>query len=345
MTERAPERGLGDYLSQQWQTPVAITAVRRMTGGAARTTWRCTATGAFGTRGLVFRLNGGNGADLSLSSDHTEFAVMKAAFDAGVPVAEPLFFEEDPRWLGTGFAILAEVPECETALTPFSAVERETLADDLWSILGRLARLDPDAMALDDVLEPATAATCARLQLGHWAAIFRAACVHPDPIGEAAIRWMEKAMPPPAQHLTLVHGDYRVGNVLFSRGGRVASVLDWEMAHRGDPLEDLAWSLDPRQAVDAPDLAGGLAPYRRAIELWEAASGLRVDPAALRWWQVFAAFKALAIWTKAAQVYATQSPKRPVLPRLGWVLAERQQRVLADYLSLHSSHRLFEYRP
>lgn len=345
MTERLLAAGLETYLGERWRAPVAVSAVRRMTGGAARTTWRCTATSDGPARGLVFRLNGSNGADLALSNDRTEFAVMKAAFDAGIPVAEPLFFEDDPRWLGAGFAVLAEVPDCETALAPFSTAQRETLADDLWSILGRIACLDPDAMDLDDVLEPATAETCARLQLDHWTAIFRASCVHPDPVGEAAIRWMAAAMPPAAHHLTLVHGDYRVGNLLFGRDGRVASVLDWEMAHRGDPLEDLAWSLDPRQAVDEPDLAGGLAPYRHAIALWEAASGMTVDPAALRWWQVFAAFKALSIWTKAAGIYAWQSPKRPVLARMGWVLAERQQRVLADYLSPHSPHRLFEYWP
>ena len=345
MTERSLVERLGDYLGDRWGTTVEVSAVRRMTGGVARTTWRCTASGEFGDRGLVFRTSGGDGAELSLSDDRLEFEVMRAAFGAGVPVAEPLFFEEDARWLGTGFVILEEVPDCETTSAGFTAAQRGTLAEDTWSILGRIARLDPDAMDLDGVLDPATAATCARAQLDHWTAIFRASCVHPDPIGEAAIRWMDATMPPPAHHLTLVHGDYRVGNLLFGRDGRVASVLDWEMAHRGDPLEDLAWSLDPRQAVDDPALAGGLAPPARAIALWEAASGMTVDPVALRWWQVFAAFKALAIWTRGARVYADQAPKRPALARIGWVLTERQQRVLADYLSPHSPHRLFEYRP
>lgn len=337
--------GLERFLEREWGAPVAISDLRRMTGGVARTTWRCTSTTRGCQRGLVFRLNGAGDASLNLSADRTEFMVMKAAFDAGIPAAEPLFLVDDPEWLGAGFAVLAEVPDCETALTSFSPAERETLADDLWSILGRMARLDPDEMDLDEVLEPATPATCARIQLNHWAAVFREGGIHPDPVGEAAIRWMEANMPPPAQQLTLVHGDYRVGNVLFDRFGRVAAVLDWEMAHRGDPLEDLAWSLDPRQAVDDCELAGGLAPYERAIALWKAASGLDVDPAALRWWQVFVALKALAIWTKSAGIYDGHTPKRPVLARLGWVLTERQQRVLADYLSPHSPRRLFEYQP
>ena len=195
------------------------------------------------------------------------------------------------------------------------------------------------------MLEPATPEDCARRQLNHWMGVFRSPCVHPDPVGEAAIRWMEASMPSRAQRLCLVHGYYRVGNLLFDTDGRVTAVLDWEMAHWGDPLEDLAWSLDTRQSVDQPEFAGGLAPYGSAIAAWQEASGLEIDPQALRWWQVFAAFKALAIWTKCASVYDTRAPKRPVLARISWVLTERQQRILADYLSPHSAQRLFEFRP
>lgn len=337
---------LASFLSERWGADVAISDMKKMVGGAARTTWRCTATkpGA-GEERLVFRTHGAGDGALHLSSEETEFNVMKAAYGAGIPAPEPFFFEEDERWLGEGFTILAEVPDCEVAIGSFDAAQRVTMADDLWSILGDIAKLDVDALGLDDVLERTTCEDTARHELNAWAAVFREHAVHPDPVGEAAIRWMERNLPPPAQKLALVHGDYRVGNVLFGRSGRVEAVLDWEMAHLGDPLEDLAWSLDPRQDVDRAELAGGLAPYERAVALWKDASGLEVDPAALRWWQVFAAFKGLAIWTKAAGIFATQSPKRPALARMGWVLSERQQRVLADYLSPHSPGRLFEYRP
>lgn len=336
--------GLERFLGERWGTSVVISDVRRMIGGAARTTWRCTAEVSGCRRGLVFRLAEGNDADLHLSGEHLEFKVMKAAFTAGLPVAEPLFLENDAQWLGGGFAILAEVPDCATDPGILPPPARAALAHDLWFILGRLTCLDPAMLDLDTVLEPAAPSNCARLQLDYWTAVFRESCVHPDPVGEAAIRWMAAAMPAPAQRLCLVHGDYRVGNLLFDGDGRVTAVLDWEMAHWGDPLEDLAWSLDPRQSVDLPDLAGGLAPYDVAIAAWQEASGLAIDPAALRWWQVFAAFKALAIWTKCASIYDTRTPKRPVLARIGWVLTERQQRVLADYLSPHSPRRLFEYR-
>ena len=55
------------------------------------------------------------------------------------------------------------------------------------------------------------------------------------------------------------------------------------MAHWGDPFEDLAWSLDPRQSVDQPEFAGGLAPNGGAIVAWQEASGLEINPQALRW--------------------------------------------------------------
>ena len=345
MTDHPLAHGLERYLSQRWSATVAVSDIRRMTGGAARTTWRCTASAGNRRQGLVFRLSGEEAAALHLSGDMTEYAVVKAAFDAGIPVPEPLFIEEDPQWLGTGFVIMAEIPDCSTTLTGYSPAQRETLAHDLWSILGRIAALDLDGLGIGALLEPVTPERCARVQLDHWAAIFRDSLVHPDPVGEAAIRWMEANMPPPAQRLALVHGDYRVGNLLLARNGRVRAVLDWEMTHCGDPLEDLAWSLDPRHAVDEPELAGGLIPYLNAIEIWKETSGFEVDSGAFRWWQVLVAFKALAIWTKSAGIYDALTPKRPVLARLGSVLAERQRRVLADYLSPHSARRLFEYKP
>ena len=113
------------------------------------------------------------------------------------------------------------------------------------------------------------------------------------------------------------------------------------MAHLGDPLEDLAWSLDPRQNVDRGGLAGDLLTHADAITCWERASGLQVDPASFRWWQVFAAFKALAIWLLSARTFHQAKDKRPVHARIGWLLVERQQRVLLDYLSPHSLQRLY----
>jgi aminoglycoside phosphotransferase (APT) family kinase protein len=86
-------------------------------------------------------------------------------------------------------------------------------------------------------------------------------------------------------------------------------------------------------------------PHRDAIKIWQAASGLDIDPDAFRWWQVFSAFKALAIWTLSAQKFHVDLEKRPVLARIGWLLVDRQQRILLDYISPFSKRRGFEYVP
>ena len=145
-----------------------------------------------------------------------------------------------------------------------------------------------------------------------------------------------RELPPPGARLALVHGDYRTGNFLYAPDCTIRGVLDWEMAHIGDPLEDLAWSLDPLWAWPERHLAGGLLPRETAIRHWESSSGMRVDRDAFRWWQVFASLKGLAIWisstedfmngeTLASRPFQSTSPQRKQVnpaPRFGhfiWV--------------------------
>ena len=119
-------------------------------------------------------------------------------------------------------------------------------------MLGQIAALDPAARGVTDVMPATTPETCASEQLEYWAKVIVDDELHPNPVAHAAIRWLRRNSPPPAQKLSLVHGDYRMGNFLYSPGGDLIAVLDWEMAHVGDPLEDLAWSMDPAMGVQVP---------------------------------------------------------------------------------------------
>jgi len=139
-----------------------------------------------------------------------------------------------------------------------------------------------------------------------------------------------------------VHGDYRSGNFLYDPSGTIRGVLDWEMAHIGDPLEDLAWSLDPLWGWPERHLAGGLLPRRRALQIWQEASGLQIDADAFRWWQVFASIKGLAIWISSTEDFANGSTKEPILAMAGWVMTDRQNRILVDRLAPESEHRYTE---
>ena len=108
------------------------------------------------------------------------------------------------------------------------------------------------------------------------------------------------------------------------------------MAHIGDPLEDLAWSLDPLWGWPDKTLAGGLLPRAEAMALWEKASGFRIDR------QAFASLKGLAIWISSSEDFANGSTKEPILAIAGWMMTDRQNRILVDRLRPDSEHALTE---
>lgn len=335
------EEGLSAYLTQRWNSPSRVSGMTLVPGGAARATWRCSLASADVARGVILRVD--SGTQLLPTEERTEYLAVAAAHRAGLPVPEPLFFEQDEQWLGRPFSVTAEVPNCQSIPEQIPEQHRAMLGRQLWSILGRMTRLSPSELGVDAFLAPTKRETCAGEQMVYWWDILKANEIHPNPIAHAGFRWLEQNLPPPAQKLCLVHGDYRTGNYLYSSEGEIRAILDWEMVHIGDPLEDLAWSLDLRQNIDKPQLAGGLIPHRDAIRLWQEASGLDVDPPAFRWWQVFSAFKALAIWTLSARKFHAGEEKRPVLARIGWLLIDRQQRILLDYISPHSTRRYYEF--
>lgn len=329
--------GLEGFLSAEWRPDVRVDGLRHVPGGASRETWLFRATSGGEMRGLVVRID--PETSLIETDRRTEYRAMEAAYKAGLPAPEPLFLVEGPEWLGRPFSITAEVAGCRTAAETIPAEHRQSLGKQKWSILGRLAALDPGSLRLGEVMRSTTPETCALEQLDHWAAVIAEDEIHPNPVAHAAIRWLRRNPPPPAQKLALVHGDFRTGNFLYAPDGQIKAVLDWEMAHFGDPLEDLAWSLDPLWSWGEPMLAGRLLPHAAAVDCWEAASGLTVDLAALRWWRVFAAVKGIAIWISSSEDFHNGVGKPLILAIAGWLATDRQQQVLADYLSPSSQQR------
>jgi hypothetical protein len=111
----------------------------------------------------------------------------------------------------------------------------------------------------------------------------------PHPAFELGFRWLEANRPPSAR-VTVVHGDFRLGNLLVDRNG-LRAVLDWELAHLGDPLEDLGWFCVRAWRFGSPLPAGGVATREALVDAYEAAAGTRVDLDALRWWEVLGTLK------------------------------------------------------
>jgi aminoglycoside phosphotransferase (APT) family kinase protein len=114
--------------------------------------------------------------------------------------------------------------------------------------------------------------------------------LEPQPVFEFTINWLKRHLPPPPSRLVLVHGDYRTGNFLYDQTG-ITGILDWEMAHAGDPIEDLGWVVMKSWRWARNNLVGGLCEREDFVGMYERASGTKVDRDTLKFWEVFSNLK------------------------------------------------------
>jgi len=305
-----PAEALATYLAGKWGEPVAITALKRFHGGASRQTFRFAATGTDSGRHEALVLRRDPVSSLIETDRAAEYAALKAFATSAVPVPEPLWLEIGAEGFGAPGFLMREIAGGTAAglLTPEPYGDHAAvLGEALFTALGAIHRTSPAAAGL----VPVAAETAALARLAHWRRAFDADRLRPEPVIEAGFRWLERHPPPPAQRVSVVHGDFRSGNFLFAEG-RLLAILDWEMVHAGDPLEDLAWVMDPLWSHFSGRPAA-LLDRDAAIAVWEAASGLVADPQALRWWQIFAQVMGATIWVSSAREIADGRSHDPVL--------------------------------
>lgn len=324
---------LAAYLSRLWSAPCDVERLDRIPGGASRETYRFDAVIGGARRPLILRRD--PPGSLIDTDRRTEYLAYASFHPLGAPVPEPIALETDPGPLGRPFFLMSRIDgggaASPFALAPYKGFEAD-IGKAFFSILGGLTRPDPADLPVAAVC-PATSVTSAWSdQLAHWEAELNQDELHPSPIIRAAIRRLRRRPPPPAQKLCVVHGDYRSGNFLHDGQGRILAILDWEMAHLGDPLEDLAWALDPLWRHEDPDRVAGMVPKAEALRLWETASGLRADPEALAWWELFASVKGLVIWISAARAFRDGGGLDPVLGFTGLYCARRHEEIIANTL-------------
>ena len=312
---------------------VCVEAMERISGGASRETYRFRASwtedGKPRERRMILRRD--PPASLIQTERRMEFEAYRAFFGSAVPVPEMLWLEEDSAPLDYPFFIAAELAGFQAAPQMLFAGGYDAVlpkvAQRKWTILGEIAKADPQALGLTRVMETPALDACWRRELDYWEGVLDRDEAEPLPITRAAVRWLRANPPPPAQKLAVVHGDYRTGNFLYDGGGEIHGVLDWEMAHLGDPLEDLAWGFNPVWAFGR-GLAGGLVPQAEAVAIWERASGLRADPAALHWWILFNCVKGQAIWVGSAAAFIKGGNKEPIMIYPAWWLLNAQDRAI-----------------
>ena len=304
--------------------------MRRLAGGASRELWAFDAAlPGGGVERLVLR--GDPPGHPVHSSRRDEFAVLAAAHAAGLPVPRVRWCEEDPAVLGAPFFVMDFVAGETLARRLLRDAEyapaRAALPGQLAAALAAIHALDPRAPALAFLPRPPADATPAAAELARHEQLYRAVTLDPHPALELALRWLAAA--PPAPHAeTLVHGDFRIGNVIFGPEG-LRAVLDWELAHVGDPLEDLGWLCVRawRFGADAQPV-GGLCQREEFFAAYEHAGGRPVDPAAVRWWEVFGNLKWAIICIMQARTFLDGAVKSVELASLGRRVAEMELELL-----------------
>lgn len=251
-----------------------IRDLTRLSGGASRETWRFVADG----RPLILqRQRSGDVRDMGV-----EAAVVRAAGAAGVPVPELVASATDRSALGAAYMILSAV-DGETIARKILRDERfaharDVLPQQLGSALATLHAVDPAAVpgltAIDQVVQYRELLDT----LGQ-----------PHPTFELALRWLDDHRPP-TTGTTLVHGDFRLGNIIVGEEG-LRAVLDWELAHIGDPMEDLGWLCVKAWRFGSRSPVAGVGDYHQLFDAYEAAGGAPVDADVVRWWEVLGTVK------------------------------------------------------
>ncbi|MDP9237742.1 MAG: phosphotransferase family protein [Chloroflexota bacterium] len=287
------EEQLIAYLRHQLAdaSDIAVSNIARIAGGASRETWsfdaRWSQNGtAPAERSFIARRD--PTASLLDSNNDLEFDLYTALADSGIPVPKVYWIERDNSWLERPFFIMERLPGGTDARTLAMSAEwagaRPAIARQKAEILAKIHRFE--IAKLPSLDKPPSPAEAAASEVERWERTMRQDMLEPQPVLEIAFSWLKRHLPPTPDHLVLVHGDYRTGNFLYDQSG-ITGILDWEMAHAGDPIEDLGWLMIKSWRWAGDDRVGGLCSRNEFVQMYENAGGAKVDAAALKFWEVF----------------------------------------------------------
>ncbi len=269
----------------------ALRACERLSGGASQETYRLVIDTETGERKLAMRRAPGGAASVRLPTGPglaVEARLMRAARAAGVPEPEIIHVFEEGEGLGEGF--LMEWLEGETLGArivrgdEFAAI-RPQLARQCGEVLARIHSIDLAATGLDRLLTHKDTESFVN-ELWQQYQLYET----PQPMIDYAARWLLEHLPPRCEP-RLVHNDFRNGNLMISPERGVVAVLDWEVAHIGDPMRDLGWVCTNSWRFGRSDLeVGGFGELNDLLDGYAAVSGTRVDPSHVKFWIVFGSF-------------------------------------------------------
>ena len=285
------DQTLTQVLSRVMPDFLSLERSARLSGGASQETYALDIVTHAGPQQLALRRAPGGAAD---RRDYggpglaIEARLMSLARDAAVPAPQILHVLAGDEGLGDGFImewLAGETLGARIVKSAEFAGVRDTLAYQCGEILARIHAIDVTAHGLNKHLEQLTPAAFVTRQWDYYRKLGT-----PQPMIDFTARWLLEHLPS-ACPLTLVHNDFRNGNLMVSPRAGVVGVLDWEVAHIGDPMRDLGWICTNSWRFGRSDLpVGGFGRREDLFAGYQAVSGRAVDAEHVRFWEIFGSF-------------------------------------------------------
>ena len=276
------ETALARMGERRFGVAARLADLARLSGGASQELWSFDVEAGGERLPLILRRNpGGLVQRESAAGMETEARLIGLARAAGAPAPDVVHVLAPDEGLGRGYVmerIAGETIARRILRDPEYAEARPRLARQLGEAAAHIHAIDPAAAG---ALRPVTIAS----SLEQTYAAYRANGAA-RPVVEWAFRWLRDHRPDEAPRPTVVHGDMRNGNIVVGPEG-LRAVLDWEVVHLGDPMEDLGWICVTSWRfgeVDKP--VGGFGPREALVAGYEAVSGRPVDADRVRFWEV-----------------------------------------------------------
>lgn len=296
----------------------SLESCQQLTAGASQETYRIVLNSQSGQQQLALRravpTNTQEGGVGSIGLE-AEAQLFKLAGRNQIPAPQVVYVLQPDDQLGAGF--LMQWLDGETLGQRINrsdelAEVRPLLARQCGEILGRIHSLDWQQAGLDEQLTQVDAATL----VDETFAVYRELDI-PAPMIDYCWRWL-KANLPSNTRVSLVHGDFRNGNIMVNPQG-INAVLDWELAHLGDPARDLGWlCVNSWRFGNREKPVGGFGELDDLLEGYRASSGITITAEDIQYWQVFGSFWwSITTLTMANSWRTGETPslERPVIGR------------------------------
>jgi aminoglycoside phosphotransferase (APT) family kinase protein len=292
-------------------------------GGASRETWLVSAGDEDGGEAepSCWVLRRDPGGSVSLVPIADEFSLIARAREAGVPVPRPLAFEPAGGRLGTASMLMSFVEG--TSVAP-RILRKDEYSEARVSLSDQLAAALAGIHSLTEVdvgrALPAPPTDPALAQISEWERQLNE-IGEPLPAVELGLRWLRAHAPEPVE-AGLVHGDFRLGNFIVDEDG-LAAVIDWELAHLGDPAEDVGWLCIRSWRFGNDDrLVAGVGDLDEFLDAYEAAGGTPPDRDRVRYWEAFGNVKWAVICARQAHDHLSGVRRSHELASLGRRICE-----------------------